>query len=142
MPCRGDFELKNQNKIREQFKRNISSFHECREAAIKTMSVITNFAKVFVYGTLKNGQPNHYWLTEKKHGAAHFIETGTTQTKFPLIVASQYNVPFLLSAPGTGHYIKGEIYSVDEEMMKHLDELEDYPQLYDRTKINISDKKG
>lgn len=106
------------------------------------MSVITNFAKVFVYGTLKNGQPNHYWLTDTKNGAAQFIDTGTTRTKFPLIVASQYNVPFLLSNPGTGHYINGEIYRVDEQMVRHLDELEDYPQLYDRMKIDVFDRKG
>lgn len=106
------------------------------------MSFVANFAKVFVYGTLKNGQPNHYWLTDTNNGAAHLIGNGTTQTKFPLIIASQYNVPFLLCAPGTGHYINGEIYSVDERMMQHLDELEDYPQLYDRTKIDITDRKG
>lgn len=106
------------------------------------MSIATKFAKVFVYGTLKSGQPNHHWLTDVKNGAAQFIDTGTTQTKFPLIVASQYNVPFMLREPGTGHYINGEIYSVDERMLLHLDDLEDYPQLYDRTKINVADREG
>lgn len=48
----------------------------------------------------------------------------------------------MLSEPGTGHYINGEIYSVDERMLLHLDELEDYPQLYDRTKIDVADRKG
>lgn len=106
------------------------------------MSIVTNFGKVFVYGTLKNGQPNHYWMTDTKNGAALFIDTGTTKTKFPLIVATQYNVPFLLNELGTGHYISGEIYSVDEQKLRHLDELEDYPELYDRTQINVADQKG
>lgn len=106
------------------------------------MSIVTNFAKVFVYGTLKIRQPNHYWLTEAKNGVAQLVDTGTTQTKFPLIVATQYNAPFLLSAPGTGHYINGEIYRVDEQMLRNLDELEDYPRLYDRTRINALDRNG
>lgn len=106
------------------------------------MPNVANLTKVFVYGTLKNGQPNHYWLTETKNGVAQFISTGTTQTKYPLIVASQYNVPFLLSEAGTGHYINGEVYSVDKQKLHHLDELEDYPQLYDRAQIDVADRNG
>lgn len=106
------------------------------------MPVVTNFAKVFVYGTLKNGQPNHYWMTDTKNGAALFIDKGMTQTKFPLIVATKYNIPCLLNAMGTGHYINGEIYSIDEQKLRHLDELEDYPQLYDRTQIDVADPRG
>lgn len=106
------------------------------------MAIATNFVKVFVYGTLKTRQPNHYWLTDTKNGVAQFIDTGLTQTKFPLIVATKHNVPFLLSEPGTGHYINGEIYNVDEKMLRHLDELEDYPELYDRVKIDVADRNG
>lgn len=67
--------------------------------------------------------------------------SGKTDIKFPLIVATKYNVPFLLNVPGTGHNVHGEIYSIDDTMLSNLDELEDYPALYDRNifKVNGSD---
>jgi len=60
---------------------------------------------VFVYGTLKNGEPNFHWLTNEEHGRAKFICYGTTSTLYPLVIASKYNIPFLLDEPGTGKVI-------------------------------------
>lgn len=97
---------------------------------------------VFVYGTLKKGEPNHFYLTTKTNGFAEYVCDGKTAEKFPLIVATQYNVPFLLNVPKTGHNIFGEIYSVDDSMFGHLDELEDYPLLYDRHIINVNGSNG
>lgn len=97
---------------------------------------------VFVYGTLKKSEPNHHWLTNKENGIAQFVCKGTTDTKFPLLVATKYNIPFLLNVPNTGNNICGEIYSVDETMLKNLDELEDYPDLYDRNVFNVNGLDG
>uniref|UniRef100_A0A1I8Q755 Gamma-glutamylcyclotransferase family protein n=1 Tax=Stomoxys calcitrans TaxID=35570 RepID=A0A1I8Q755_STOCA len=88
--------------------------------------------KVFVYGTLKRGEPNHHWLTRQENGFARFVAQGTTDEKYPLVVGTRYNIPFLLDKPGTGHNIHGEIYEVDEKMFANLDVLEDYPKYYDR----------
>ncbi|TMW41181.1 hypothetical protein DOY81_013738 [Sarcophaga bullata] len=88
--------------------------------------------KVFVYGTLKRGEPNHHWLTRSENGYAHFVGEGTTVEKFPLVVGTRYNIPFLLDKRGCGHQIKGEIYEVDKTMFANLDVLEDYPVYYDR----------
>lgn len=101
------------------------------------MSLSKRLINVFVYGTLKSGEPNHYWLTDVKNGGATFIGAGKTKTKFPLIIGSRFNVPFLLNQPGVGYEINGEIYSVDEKMLANLDVLEDYPQLYDRILIDV-----
>lgn len=98
--------------------------------------------QVFVYGTLKKGEPNHCWLTNQENGFAKFISNGKTDTQFPLIVATKYNIPFLLNVPETGHNVNGEIYSVDEEMLKNLDDLEDYPELYDRNIFNVKGSDG
>lgn len=49
-----------------------------------------------------------------------------------MVIASKYNIPFLLDLPNQGHLIQGEIYQVNEEKLKHLDVLEDYPKLYKR----------
>lgn len=56
----------------------------------------------FVYGTLKRGEPNHHWLTGTDNGSATFVGTGVTQNKFPLVIASCYNIPFLIDQSGTG----------------------------------------
>lgn len=98
--------------------------------------------KVFVYGTLKKGQPNHYWLTNEENGFANFEGNGKTDIKFPLIIATKYNIPFLLNVPNTGDNVSGEIYSVDEAMLKNLDQLEDYPELYDRNVFTINALDG
>lgn len=57
---------------------------------------------VFVYGSLKQTQPNHHWLTDKANGEAQLRGLATTEEKFPLVVASRYNIPYVLASPGTG----------------------------------------
>jgi len=66
---------------------------------------VTNMSlhKVFVYGTLKRGEPNHHWITDMKKGFARFIGVGKTVNKYPLIIATKYNIPFVLDCPGQGH---------------------------------------
>jgi len=55
---------------------------------------------IFVYGTLKRGQPNHHVL--EKFGNHHFFGTGCTELSYPLIIDKAANLPFLLNAPGKG----------------------------------------
>lgn len=88
--------------------------------------------KVFVYGTLKKGEPNHHWLTKAENGYSKFLCSAVTSKRLPLVIASQYNIPMLLNKPGIGHYVTGEIYEVDDHMFSKLDELEDYPNFYNR----------
>jgi len=86
----------------------------------------------FVYGTLKRGEPNHHWLTDTTNGSATFIGTGVIQNKYPLVIASRYNIPFLVDKEGTGKNVYGEVYEIDETMLASLDILEEYPKLYTR----------
>lgn len=58
--------------------------------------------RVFVYGTLKKGEPNHHVISETG-GAYRFVGTGRTINMFPLIITSKYNIPALLAKPGEGH---------------------------------------
>ncbi|CAB3223116.1 unnamed protein product [Arctia plantaginis] len=95
------------------------------------------FHKVFVYGTLKQNEPNHHWLTNKENGESSFHAYGATVTKYPLIIATRYNIPFLLKDPGNGHFVKGEVYNVDEDMLGRLDLLEDHPNYYEREQDDI-----
>lgn len=106
------------------------------------MTPSKQLVNVFVYGTLKRGEPNHYWLTKENKGFAKFVCNGKTDRKFPLIIATKYNIPFLLNVPNTGHNVHGEIYSIDDKMLSNLDELEDYPELYDRNIFNVNGSDG
>ncbi|KAI5621426.1 gamma-glutamylaminecyclotransferase B, partial [Silurus asotus] len=95
----------------------------------------TQMAHIFVYGTLKKGQPNYYRMLDTTTGNAKFLGRARTVEKYPLVIASKDNIPFLLNIPGEGHRVQGEVYSVDEPMLKFLDRFESCPQMYQRTKI-------
>ncbi|OWR51813.1 hypothetical protein KGM_210201 [Danaus plexippus plexippus] len=107
-----------------------SNFFNARIKSSVTLRKMTH--KVFVYGTLKRNEPNHHWLTDPKNGVGNFMTEGKTKSKYPLIIGTRYNIPFLLQAPGKGHHVKGEIYEVDDLMLSKLDILEDHPNYYVR----------
>jgi gamma-glutamylcyclotransferase (GGCT)/AIG2-like uncharacterized protein YtfP len=54
---------------------------------------------VFIYGTLKRGQTNNF-LNDIANGSAICIADGKTEKKYPLIIASQCNRPYLLPIEG------------------------------------------
>ena len=57
---------------------------------------------IFVYGTLKKGQPNNYLLNDKTRGIAKFLGKAKLTDKYPLVVTTNGNVPFLLPKKGVG----------------------------------------
>jgi len=87
---------------------------------------------VFVYGTLKRNEPNYHWMISPENGKGIFVAKGKTMKKYPLVIASRYNIPFLLDEAGTGNNIEGEIFEIDEKMLHSLDILEEVPHLYTR----------
>jgi gamma-glutamylcyclotransferase (GGCT)/AIG2-like uncharacterized protein YtfP len=89
---------------------------------------------VFVYGTLKRGEPNHHWLSNPQNGFQEFLGAARMVRRFPLVIASRYNVPYLLDIEeeGKGEGVLGEVYRVDCSMLAKLDELEDHPRYYRR----------
>lgn len=97
---------------------------------------------VFVYGTLKSNQPNHYWLTNPNNGLSCSVTPGKTNAKYPLLIATRYNIPYLVHLPGTGHEVNGEIYEIDQHMLIKLDELEGHPNYYLRQEIAINGDDG
>ena len=106
--------------------------------------------KVFVYGTLKQDEPNHYMLQNggpdledfkssknQTFQPAKFICKAETLQKYPLVIASKFNIPYLLDKPGTGHQIQGEIYQIDDLLLKILDDFEGHPNYYLRRKESV-----
>ncbi|XP_070711938.1 gamma-glutamylaminecyclotransferase B-like [Pempheris klunzingeri] len=94
-------------------------------------------ARVFVYGTLKKGQPNYYRMFDSANGKTEFLASARTTQKYPLVIAGNYNIPFLLNIPGQGHRIQGEIYKVDDRMLRFLDDFEGVPAMYQRTLVKL-----
>lgn len=97
--------------------------------------------KVFVYGTLKTGEPNHHWFQKAAEGYYKLLCEAKTIEKYPLIIGTQYNIPFLLNNPGKGHQVQGEVYEVDKLVFDQLDILEDHPNFYIREKISVESLK-
>ena len=67
---------------------------------------------VFVYGTLKTNEPNHQVIRTGDDGKSQLVGKGRTVDTFPLVIASRYNIPYLLDAPGKGLRIRGEVSSI------------------------------
>ena len=60
---------------------------------------------------------------------------------YPLLAhhsTTRYNIPYLIDKPGSGNNIHGEVYEVDEKMLKNLDILEDHPNYYQRRPEKVS----
>ncbi|XP_069035266.1 gamma-glutamylaminecyclotransferase isoform X2 [Lepisosteus oculatus] len=93
--------------------------------------------QIFVYGTLKKGQPNYFEMVDKNNGKAEYCGKAQTVEKYPLVIAGKYNIPFLLNVPGSGQQVRGEIYYVDKQMLQFLDKFEDCPRMYQRTPMKL-----
>lgn len=86
--------------------------------------------RVFVYGTLLAGQPNHHVLA-----GARFLGPARTLPAFELVSLGPY--PALV--PGGATAVVGEVYEVTDAGLARLDWLEGYPDLYDRQAIPLAD---
>ena len=82
--------------------------------------------RVFVYGTLLRGEVNHGLLAGAELMGAH-----RTEPRFTLYRLGAY--PGLVAGGGTA--VHGEVYRVNDAGLRALDQLEDYPRLYDRLLI-------
>lgn len=83
---------------------------------------------VFVYGTLRQGQPNHPWLA----GA-----NPEGEGELPGAVLHDLG-PFPMAVEGPGR-IHGEVYAVSARCLADLDRLEGHPRLYERQLLRLAD---
>lgn len=88
------------------------------------------FVRVFVYGTLLSGEPNHPLLRE-----ARFDGQTTTKPEFTMLNLRAF--PGIVSGGKTA--IAGECYKVDADTLLRLDRLEGHPSFYRRQQIELSD---
>jgi gamma-glutamylaminecyclotransferase len=83
---------------------------------------------VFVYGTLRKGQGNHYLFKSSK-----FIGNAKTKLSYALYVNW---VPFL-SRTASVSQVTGEVYSIDDATLLNLDRLEGHPDAYKRDQAEV-----
>ena len=57
--------------------------------------------KIFVYGTLKRGQSNHYLLESAQNGIARLLGPAKLTKEHPMILTT-CGIPMLLAKEGTG----------------------------------------
>ena len=90
--------------------------------------------RLFVYGTLKRGHRNHYFLEH-----AEFVGPAITFRRafvmwdvgFPMVA---FVDPFRRS---TGDRVTGELYFVDKPTLAECDHLEGHPRFYNREKTAV-----
>lgn len=85
--------------------------------------------RVFVYGTLLFGEPNHALLAR-----ARFLTPARTAPAFELWDLGEY--PALVH--GGSQAVVGEVYEVDAATLDVLDDFEEHPSFYRRTRILLS----
>ena len=88
---------------------------------------------LFVYGTLKKGYSNH----EKYLCNSLFMGTYKTTLKYPLVIAGKRFSPVLIPEEGIGHYVIGEMYKVNLDILDKVDELESVGKLYGYSRNTI-----
>ena len=76
--------------------------------------------RLFIYGTLKKGFPNHNNYME----SARHLGKYQTIEKYPLVLCGARYVPCMIYRPGEGHHVEGELYEVDDQCLPRVDALE------------------
>ena len=84
--------------------------------------------RIFVYGTLKQGQGNWNYLLK---GHSLFMGEHTTEPMFTMVSLGGF--PGVLPEGSTR--IRGEVFEVDDTTMERVDRLEGYPSFYNRQQI-------
>lgn len=75
--------------------------------------------RVFVYGTLKRGFPNH--ATGMK--STTFVGGFRTCGRLALVLTGPWYSPVMIDEPGVGHRVAGEVFAVDDAGLEALDRL-------------------
>lgn len=87
--------------------------------------------RVFVYGTLKRGQPNHGHLSRQR-----FLGEARTGPGVTLYSLGEY--PGMVRDPEDREGVTGELWEVDAKCLARLDALEGIDEgLYERIRIGL-----
>lgn len=90
--------------------------------------------QLFVYGSLKRGFPNEHVNTGRRIEGKY-----RTRERYPMYLLGEGEVPCILSPPGSGYQVVGELYEVNEDDLARMDRLERIgePQGYERIVVAV-----
>ncbi|HVS63237.1 MAG TPA: gamma-glutamylcyclotransferase family protein [Thermoanaerobaculia bacterium] len=89
--------------------------------------------ELFVYGTLLRGERNHGYLE-----GCGFLRETATEPGFALVDLGGY--PGMIKA--ASGCVAGELYRVGSEALLAIDQLEQHPDVYWRTRVRLVDRRG
>jgi gamma-glutamylcyclotransferase (GGCT)/AIG2-like uncharacterized protein YtfP len=89
--------------------------------------------KLFVYGTLKRGEPRAAHLRE-----ATYLGTVQTAPHFRLYHPLRADYPCLVRVARNGVIVEGELYEVCQETLERLDRVEGVPDLFVRQLVALA----
>ncbi len=84
--------------------------------------------RLFVYGSLMSGQPNHGHLR-----GARLVRVAHTEPHFTLLDLGPY--PALVPAGSTS--VRGEVYDIEDGVLSAVDRFEGHPDFYRRELIAL-----
>lgn len=64
--------------------------------------------RIFVYGTLKRGEPNYHLMCGEK-GAARLLAEAKLTHPYPLVVGKENGIPYMLPQEGKGEVSTAEL---------------------------------
>ncbi len=91
------------------------------------------YRRVFVYGTLMRGFPNHWRL---RAVGARFVGEATTRREWAMHARPNRWCPEVV--PGTDA-IRGEVYLIPRAALRTLDRHEGHPRVYYRSRERLAD---
>ena len=99
-----------------------------------------NVKHIFVYGTLRKGQVNHYLLADM---GASYVGDFATAKAYYMVGLRSLAYPYVIEDyMGKSGPVYGEVYSISEEGIAFLDRLEGHPHNYIREEVDLVNRDG
>ncbi len=108
------------NEVKKLNFDSISGFLE----SLKCLGKLKILTPVFVYGSLRKSMHNHYLLEQSHYDGITIVDK--------MEMFSLNSFPFCKFTENSEDSIMAELYYVDEKTLKRLDQLEGYPNFYDK----------
>lgn len=89
--------------------------------------------KIFVYGSLKKGFHNSELLED-----CVFLGEFKTKDYFRMLDLGSYPAVYF---DESGFRVTGELYEIEDDMLRQVDYLEGYPKFYNRIEIELYDSE-
>ena len=96
-------------------------------------------ARVFVFGTLKEGFPNFATNTGTRMPGV-FV----TKERYPFYLVGERHSPWLVNLPGQGEQVVGQVFEVTPEVLARMDVLERVGEAdgYERIQVAVLPQSG